>query len=277
MKNTHKAGTEPKMSRARYGELKKMLGDRRREIQAEVQGKMRGVREEGTWGGKMNEVLDAVESAEADIQEDIEFALVQMKSETLNKINDALLRLEQGDYGVLFRLRRGNRRKASARAPVRRALQGLRRDPRECRTASTADGRPARHVVAVPRRLTTPATHSGLRRVAEPDPPSPATPFRIADCGLRIADWILNSRSWSADFKSAIRNPQSALQRSPMADQLENLQPEDVSNRRSAAVDSGGAADPPTRDASSFRIRSCRWLSRATDREPLQRLVADAD
>ena len=57
---------------------------------------------EGTWGGKNNEVLDAVESAEADIQEDIEFALVQMKSETLNKINDALMRLEQGDYGNCF-------------------------------------------------------------------------------------------------------------------------------------------------------------------------------
>ena len=102
MKDTHKAGADPKMSRTRYSELKRMLGDRRREIQAEVQGKMRGVREEGTWGGKMNEVLDAVESAEADIQEDIEFALVQMKSETLNKINDALVRLEQGDYGYCF-------------------------------------------------------------------------------------------------------------------------------------------------------------------------------
>jgi DnaK suppressor protein len=102
MKNTQKAGADPKMSRARYSELKQMLAERRREIQAEVQGKMRGVREEGTWGGKMNEVLDAVESAEADIQEDIEFALVQMKSETLNKINDALLRLEQGDYGFCF-------------------------------------------------------------------------------------------------------------------------------------------------------------------------------
>jgi DnaK suppressor protein len=102
MKDTHKTGTDAKMSRARYSELKQMLAERRREIQAEVQGKMRGVREEGTWGGKMNEVLDAVESAEADIQEDIEFALVQMKSETLNKINDALLRLEQGDYGFCF-------------------------------------------------------------------------------------------------------------------------------------------------------------------------------
>ena len=102
MKVTEKADSGSRISRSRYSELKQMLEERRREIQAEVQGKMRGVREEGTWGGKMKEVLDAVESAEADIQEDIEFALVQMKSETLTKINDALGRLEQGDYGNCF-------------------------------------------------------------------------------------------------------------------------------------------------------------------------------
>ena len=90
------------MSRSRYSELKQMLVERRNEIQAEVQGKMRGVREEGTWGGKLNEVLDSVESAEADIQEELEFSLVQMKSETLNKITDALVRLEQGTYGNCF-------------------------------------------------------------------------------------------------------------------------------------------------------------------------------
>jgi DnaK suppressor protein len=102
MKATKKAVSTSEMPRSRYGELKDMLVERREEIQAEVQGKMRGVREEGTWGGKLNEVLDAVESAEADIQEDLEFALVQMKSETLNKINDALVRLEQGTYGNCF-------------------------------------------------------------------------------------------------------------------------------------------------------------------------------
>ena len=102
MKNTQKSGIDNRTSRSRYSELKQMLEERQREIHAEVQGKMRGVREEGTWGGKMNDVLDAVESAEADIQEDIEFALVQMKSETLTKINDALARLEQGDYGNCF-------------------------------------------------------------------------------------------------------------------------------------------------------------------------------
>jgi RNA polymerase-binding transcription factor len=102
MRNTKKTGATAEVPKTRYSDLKQMLDERRREIQAEVQGKMRGVREEGTWGGKLNEVLDAVESAEADIQEDLEFALVQMKSETLNKINDALVRLEQGTYGNCF-------------------------------------------------------------------------------------------------------------------------------------------------------------------------------
>ena len=102
MKNTQNAASGDRMARSRYADLKQMLDARRRELQAEVQGKMRDVREEGTWGGKLNEVLDAVESSEADIQEDIEFALIQMKSETLNKINDALSRLEHGTYGYCF-------------------------------------------------------------------------------------------------------------------------------------------------------------------------------
>jgi DnaK suppressor protein len=102
MRNIQKSEAGTKMSRTRYSELKQMLDERRREIHAQVQGKMRGVREEGSWGGKLNEVLDAVESAEADIQEDLELALVQMKSETLNKITDALTRLEQGDYGNCY-------------------------------------------------------------------------------------------------------------------------------------------------------------------------------
>jgi DnaK suppressor protein len=91
-----------KMARSRYTELKKMLVERRSELRAEVQGKMRDVRADGAWGGKQTEVFDAVESSEADIQEDIELALIQMKSETLNKVEDALSRLEHGDYGYCF-------------------------------------------------------------------------------------------------------------------------------------------------------------------------------
>ena len=100
MKTTNQeTGTPQRMSRSRYTELRQMLEGRRREIQAEVQGKMRDVREDAT---KSTEVLDAVERAENDIQEDIELVFVQMKSETLNKINDALARLEHGTYGYCF-------------------------------------------------------------------------------------------------------------------------------------------------------------------------------
>ena len=47
-------------------------------------------------------MLDQGESSEVDIQEDIEFALIQMKSETLNKIDAALRRLEDRSYGDCF-------------------------------------------------------------------------------------------------------------------------------------------------------------------------------
>jgi DnaK suppressor protein len=87
--------------RTRYADLKQILEDRRREIVSEVQGRIRDVRAEGSTS-KVNDVFDAGESSEADIQEDIEFALIQMKAETLQKINEALGRLEDGKYGFCF-------------------------------------------------------------------------------------------------------------------------------------------------------------------------------
>jgi RNA polymerase-binding transcription factor len=85
---------------SRYEELKRMLEERQRELVAEVQGKIRGVRADGA--EKPHEVMDQGETSEVDIQEDIELALIQMKAETLNKINEALARLEDGRYGMCF-------------------------------------------------------------------------------------------------------------------------------------------------------------------------------
>ena len=89
------------MNRDRYSELKSILEERRREIMDQVQGKIRDVRTEGANNPNQG-VLDAVESSELDIQDDIEFALIQMKSETLNKIEEALHRLEDGTFGYCF-------------------------------------------------------------------------------------------------------------------------------------------------------------------------------
>ena len=141
---------------SRYNELKKMLEERRRELLSAVQGKIRDVRADG---GKERDVLDQGESSEVDIQEDIEFALIQMKSETLNKINEALRRLDDGTYGNCFecgeeiahpRLRRCRSRfaariaKRRARTPscasVRlRARADRRRSSSTCRTNRVLD------------------------------------------------------------------------------------------------------------------------------------------
>ena len=89
------------MNRDRYSELRRILEERRREIMDQVQGKIRDVRSEGANNPNLG-VLDAAETSEADIQDDIEFALIQMKSETLNKIEEALHRLEEGTFGYCF-------------------------------------------------------------------------------------------------------------------------------------------------------------------------------
>ncbi len=89
------------MNPGRYDELKAILEERRREIMSEVQGRMRDVRAEGA-GSAVQGVLDAAESSELDIQDEIEFALIQTKAETLSKIDEALHRLEEGTYGYCF-------------------------------------------------------------------------------------------------------------------------------------------------------------------------------
>ena len=99
--STRIKGDEPgPVEKGRYAELKRILEDRRREILAEVQEKMRDVRAEAS--GEGQGVLDAAETSEADIQDDIEFALIQMKTETLHKIEEALIRLEERTYGNCF-------------------------------------------------------------------------------------------------------------------------------------------------------------------------------
>ncbi len=82
----------------RYEELRTILEDRRREIQSEVQSRMKDVRADTGLAG----VVDDVETSESDIQDEIEFALIQMKAETLHRINEALERLEEGTYGRCF-------------------------------------------------------------------------------------------------------------------------------------------------------------------------------
>ncbi len=92
------AKARTKMRHDRYAELKRMLEEHRIEIVGEVQHKIRDVRD-GDAAMSRQGVRDEADSSQAEIQNDIEFALLQMKAETLKKIGIALARLDEGRFG----------------------------------------------------------------------------------------------------------------------------------------------------------------------------------
>ena len=83
----------------RLSDLRIALEKRRSELVNELEDKIRAVRSDGITD---RDVLDDAESSEIDIQDDIGFALLQLKAETLKKIDTALRRIEAGDYGDCF-------------------------------------------------------------------------------------------------------------------------------------------------------------------------------
>src|SRR5688572_24017607 len=84
---------------SRYEELKQMLHGRRRTLVSDLQARMREARSDSRNEGA---VLDTGESSEVDVQEAIDFALIEMKSETLTMIDTALRRLDDNAYGICF-------------------------------------------------------------------------------------------------------------------------------------------------------------------------------
>ena len=78
----------------RYQVLKQMLEDRRRDIHDSL----RSLRE--TLPAQVAEVKDAEEQSVQDFVQDVELALIEMKSETLGQIDEAIRRLEAGTYGT---------------------------------------------------------------------------------------------------------------------------------------------------------------------------------
>lgn len=76
----------------RREQLRALLESRRREIQDKLRSLREGLPAE-------HEVKDAEEQSVDDFVQDVDFALMQMKSETLAKIDEALRRVERGTYG----------------------------------------------------------------------------------------------------------------------------------------------------------------------------------
>jgi len=90
MKNT----TTTTTTTTRHAELRQILHDRRRVMQETVQTRIRDVRSD-----RAKDVIDEIEHSDADTHGDIEFAVLQMQTETLTRIDAALVRLDAGEYG----------------------------------------------------------------------------------------------------------------------------------------------------------------------------------
>lgn len=75
--------------------LKRVLTDRRRVMQADVDERVRDGRT-----NRSNEVRDIVDLCDVGIGEELSFALIQMRADTLQRIDAALARLEAGEYGI---------------------------------------------------------------------------------------------------------------------------------------------------------------------------------
>jgi len=78
----------------RYEVLSQMLTER----QAEIRNKLRSLRE--VLPAAVTQVKDDEERSMEDFVLGMDFALMEMESETLRKIDEALLRLSEGTYGV---------------------------------------------------------------------------------------------------------------------------------------------------------------------------------
>ena len=71
-----------------------MLLERQRDMQNVLQRRVSHSSDNGSAGG-----FDETEHAEAEVQDSIEIALIQMKGEALQRVREALIRLGAGEYG----------------------------------------------------------------------------------------------------------------------------------------------------------------------------------
>ena len=78
-------------------EIRRSLLERRRELQNEIQSRVRDVREVGS--NNHHHRADLRETVEAEPEDDLVFALIQMRAETLERVNEAVRHCEQGTYG----------------------------------------------------------------------------------------------------------------------------------------------------------------------------------
>jgi DnaK suppressor protein len=166
--------------RKRFEVLNRMLADR----QAEIRTKLRSLRE--VLPAEVTQVKDAEEQSMEDFVLGMDFALMEMESQTLRNIDEAIQRLQEGTYGICGDCDQAiseARLKALPFATVCRDCQAQREDDQAARNARPSrffeDGPPPaareRRVsdkpaksFAVPARTPAPPPESGSIRAGKP-------------------------------------------------------------------------------------------------------------
>jgi DnaK suppressor protein len=90
--------TEQSSRRHSYREFREILENLREQVLSNVRLAIKEGREEGAI--ESGEVQDVAEVSEADAQSDLEFTWLQMQGATLDRIAEALERLDDGRYGI---------------------------------------------------------------------------------------------------------------------------------------------------------------------------------
>jgi DnaK suppressor protein len=85
------------MSDERHARLKKILEDHKRRLQRSVSIRLDEVRAHSD--GKVVEALDAADASASDLEQYFGVALAEMATQALRHVDQALVRLEPGDYG----------------------------------------------------------------------------------------------------------------------------------------------------------------------------------
>jgi DnaK suppressor protein len=85
----------------RRADIRRMLVERRRELLNEIRSRVRDVREIGS--NTNHHVTDLAETVEAEPEDDLEFALIQMKAEMLERVNEAVRHFDEGTYGYCLK------------------------------------------------------------------------------------------------------------------------------------------------------------------------------
>ena len=81
-----------------YDEIRRMLMARRRELLNQIQSNLRDARSEASEPNRYR--IESGETTEVHPEDELAFALIQMRSQVLRRIDEAMRQLDEGTYGL---------------------------------------------------------------------------------------------------------------------------------------------------------------------------------